>query len=134
MNQSDTLNHFIKLFRYLILASISLFILSLILWPYLDLETWFLIVLIANSMILSLWIFYIHPIYSIYIDAKIEFNQFYNPNINKNEINNHISRINTLMKKLEELLIPHQNSGLCSKYFILFFVFKQLKHVLKRKS
>ena len=126
MNQSDTLNHFIKLFRYLILASISLFILSLILWPYLDLETWFLIVLVANSVILSLWIFYIHPIYSLYIDAKIEFNQFYNPNINKNEINNNILRINSLMKNLEDLLILNQNSGSGSKFFIFFLFLKNL--------
>ena len=68
MNHPDHLQQFIRSFRYLLLISVGLFILSLIAWPYLNIDRWFVIILLINSIILSTWLFlcssYLFIIYS----------------------------------------------------------------------
>ncbi len=104
MHQPDHLRHFIKSFRYLFLFSILLFISALILWAYLDLQTWFLLVLFTNSIILAIWLFYIYPIYSSYVEKSNEINLPFNGILNSNEISNRILTINSKLMLLEKLV------------------------------
>ena len=119
MHCQDHLNQFIKLFRYLIIVSIFLFVIALVLWPYIEKETWILLVLLANSIILSVWLFYIHPIYETYVKKKLDDKYQPSASLNINEITKTILKINSLMKQFEELItIEHTDSH---KSIDLFF-------------